>query len=257
MTLKDADLSTRMSDLLQPSLKPIGVEELNQLFKEITDAYDRAQTWTKKYETTFNEVPIACINQMRNAGYHMCRFINDSKLTQSQPLINIDELRSIYKHLLRAYYDVLDEFTKRINELLSEIERNYRDLLLNPIDYFSDFYKWKDTLTELEEFNISDDDTTVNEISLKKPKREQHYERISSHIGQLTFINSQIRHMSDRLIIEAQKINNANKRYWFQEGRNWIGFFVGIIITAITLLFGNSLLSKNKDVNSKIAINSH
>ena len=113
--------------LLEPNRQPISVDDLNDLLTSITGAYDRAQSWTKEYEVTFNALPIACINQMRNAGYHMCRFIKDSELTSTTPLINLDELRSAYKHLLRAYYDVLDEFTKKINEKNSKLDLNKFD----------------------------------------------------------------------------------------------------------------------------------
>lgn len=243
----DITAPSNMSDLLKSSLQPIAHDELNQLLKEITDAYDRAQTWTKKYEITFNEVPIACINQMRNAGYHMCRFINDSKLTQSQPEINIDELRSIYKHLVRAYYDVLDEFTKRINELLTQTESNYKDLLLNPVDYFSEFYAWKDTVNELEAFKIFNDTQHIDSIAFNKTKRELHYENITQHVDKLVFINKQIQHMSDTLIIEANKIAKEDKRYWWQETRTWLSFVGGCILGAIalaTFLYGDSVLKQ-------------
>ena len=192
-----------VSDLLKPTLKSISVDELNDLLASITEAYDRAQSRAKEYETTFGEVPIACINQMRNAGYHMCRFLKDSQLTNGTPLINTDELRSTYKHLLRAYYDALDEFTKKISELLSEIEINYKTLLLNPVDFFGDFYSWKDKLSKLESFRV--EDQNILEIAITKTKREQHYERIAAHLDELIHIQSQIRHMTDQLVIEAQR----------------------------------------------------
>lgn len=193
-----------VSDLLKPTLKNISVDELNDLLASITEAYDRAQSRAKQYETTFDEVPIACINQMRNAGYHMCRFLKDSQLTNGTPLINTDELRSTYKHLLRAYYDALDEFTKKISELLNEIEMGYKTLLLNPVDFFGDFYLWKDKLSQLESFRV--EDQNILEIAITKTKREQHYERIAAHLDELIHIQSQIRHMTDRLVVEGQRI---------------------------------------------------
>jgi hypothetical protein len=254
-----------VSDLLKPTLKSISVDELNDLLASITEAYDRAQARAKEYETTFGEVPIACINQMRNAGYHMCRFIKDSQLTNGTPLINTDELRSTYKHLLRAYYDALDEFTKKISEMLNEIESNYKTLLLNPVDLFSNFYSWKDKLSQLESFRV-EDQNTVLEIAITKTKREQHYERIAAHLDELIYIHSQIRHMTDRLVVEGQRIAKeeneknlaeqraikAEKRADAAEVRAIKSFrwaIVGVIVSICIFLFGNNVTS-NKEASS-------
>lgn len=156
---------------------------------------------------------------MRNAGYHICCFINTSKIIdQSSPLINFDELRSAYKHLLRAYYDVLDDFTNKISDIISQIENNYKTLNLTPARFFPDFYKWKDTLTKLESFNISDDEQ-IGEFAATENKREAHYERIVQHINELIEINTQLQHMTDRLVIEAQRIDKEKQRYQKSEDR--------------------------------------
>ena len=253
--------TSSLSDLVKPRLVNISTEELQQSFQDLTNAYDRAQTWAKKYETTFKEYPVAAVNQMRNAGYHICNFINTSKfIDQPIPDINVDELRSAYKHLLRAYYDVLDDFTNKISDIISQIENNYKTLNLTPASFFPDFYTWKTTLTKLESFNISDDEQ-IGEFAAIKSKREIHYERIVQHINELIEINTQLQHMTDRLVVEAQRIYKEEQRFEKAETRAekaeiraekadrrsqraFIITAISALIAICTLLSGNRLLSQ-------------
>ena len=211
--------SSSLSELVKPRLVSIPTKELQQALQDLTSAYDKAQVWAKKYETTFKQYPIAAVNQMRNAGYHICCFINTSEIIdQLSPLINFDELRSAYKHLLRAYYDVLDDFTNKISDIISQIENDYKILNITPASFFPDFYKWKSTLTKLESFNISDNEE-IGEFAATKNKREAHYERIVQHINELIEINTQLQHMTDRLVIEAQRIDKEEQRFEKTEKR--------------------------------------
>lgn len=252
--------SSSLSELVKPRLVSIPTEELQQALQDLTNAYDKAQVWAKKYETTFKQYPIAAVNQMRNAGYHICSFINTSKIiNQPSPLINFDELRSAYKHLLRAYYDVLDDFTNKISDIISQIENDYKILNLTPASFFPNFYKWKNTLTKLESFNISDDEQ-IGEFAAKKSKRETHYERIVQHIDELIEINTQLQNMTDRLVVEAQRIDKEEQRLEKAETRSekaenraekadrrsqraFIITAISALIAICTLLFGNKLLS--------------
>lgn len=253
--------SASLSELVRPRLVDIPTHELQQALQDLTNAYDKAQVWAKKYETTFKQYPIAAVNQMRNAGYHICCFINTSKIIdQTSPLINFDELRSAYKHLLRAYYDVLDDFTNKISDIISQIENNYKTLNLTPASFFPDFYTWKTTLTKLEGFNISDDEQ-IGEFAALKSKREIHYERIVQHINELIEINTQLQHMTDRLVVEAQRIDKEEQRFEKAEiraekaetraekadkrsQRAFIITAISALIAICTLLFGNKLLSQ-------------
>lgn len=107
-----------------PSVTTYSHDDIKSMFDELHAAFQNAETWAKRVENIIDDVPIAAINQMRYAGYHISKVLSKSnffpKDNPNQSFVNIDDLRSAYKHLLRAYFDSLDQLTQQITAQLSD-----------------------------------------------------------------------------------------------------------------------------------------
>ena len=57
-----------------PSVITYSHDEIKSMFDELHSAFQNAETWAKRVENIIDDVPIAAINQMRYAGYHISKY---------------------------------------------------------------------------------------------------------------------------------------------------------------------------------------
>lgn len=212
-----------------PSVITYSHDDIKSMFDELHSAFQNAESWAKRVENIIDDVPIAAINQMRYAGYHICRVLNKSdffpKNNPDQCLVNIDDLRSAYKHLLRAYFDSLDQLTQQIAAQLAAYEKKFQDLSIVVTDHFPDFFNWIDSVHEIGQFDISTNTESVNQFAISKNNRETHYQKIVDKIDELELIQKNFRAIANCLIVQARKIDDENKKFSFSK--------IGVISTVI------------------------
>ena len=225
-----------------PSVITYSHDEIKNMFDELHAAFQNAETWAKRVENIIDDVPIAAINQMRYAGYHISKVLSKSNFfpieSPNQSLVNIDDLRSAYKHLLRAYFDSLDQLTQQISAQLSAYETKFQDLNIVVTDHFPDFFNWIDSVHEIGQFDISTDTESVNQFAISKNDRETHYQKIVEKIDELQLIQKQFRAIANCLIVQANKINKENSKWSFSKVTIIIGIIVAILGTSGTYYFG-------------------
>ena len=225
-----------------PSVITYSHDEIKNMFDELHAAFQNAETWAKRVENIIDDVPIAAINQMRYAGYHISKVLSKSNFfpieSPNQSLVNIDDLRSAYKHLLRAYFDSLDQLTQQISAQLSAYETKFQDLNIVVTDHFPDFFNWIDSVHEIGQFDISTDTESVNQFAISKNDRETHYKKIVEKIDELQLIQKQFRAIANCLIVQANKINKENSKWSFSKVTIIIGIIVAILGTSGTCYFG-------------------
>lgn len=196
---------------LTPSVMPYPRHEIKNMFDELHAAFQNAETWAKRVENIIDDVPIAAINQMRYAGYHISKVLSKSDLfptdNSNQCFINIDDLRSAYKHLLRAYFDSLDQLTQQIETELKTYESSFQDLNVVITDHFPDFFNWLDAVREIGEFDISQNSNSVNQFAISQNDRKAHYQKIVDKIEDLENIKKQIRAIANCLVVQAKIID--------------------------------------------------
>lgn len=221
---------------LTPSVTPYSRLDTKNMFDELHAAYQNAETWAKRVENIIDDVPIAAINQMRYAGYHISKVLSKSNffpIDETNCLVNIDDLRSAYKHLLRAYFDSLDQLTQQLEAQLKDYESKFQDLNIVVTDHFADFFDWLDSVTSIAQFDISMNPESVNQFSISKNDRETHYQKIVDKIDELEQIQKKFRAIASCLVVQANKINTENSKWSFSK----VTIIIGIII-AILGLFG-------------------
>ncbi|ENV43369.1 MULTISPECIES: hypothetical protein [Acinetobacter] len=190
------------------SVIPYSHNDIKNMFDELHAAFQNAETWAKRVENIIDDVPIAAINQMRYAGYHISKVLSKSNFFPAeaphQCLVNIDDLRSAYKHLLRAYFDSLDQLTQQLEAELKTYEASFQDLNLVVTDHFPDFFDWMDAVTEIGQFDISHNTESVNQFAISKNDREAHYQKIVDKIEDLVKIKKQFRAIANCLVVQAK-----------------------------------------------------
>ena len=225
-----------------PSVITYSHDEIKNMFDELHAAFQNAETWAKRVENIIDDVPIAAINQMRYAGYHISKVLSKSNFfpieSPNQSLVNIDDLRSAYKHLLRAYFDSLDQLTQQISAQLSAYETKFQDLNIVVTDHFPDFFNWIDSVHEIGQFDISTDTESVNQFAISKNDRETHYQKIVEKIDELQLIQKQFRAIANCLIVQANKINKEDSQWSFSKVTVIIGILIAISAAGGTYYFG-------------------
>lgn len=227
---------------LTPSVIPYSRHEIKNMFDELHAAFQNAETWAKRVENIIDDVPIAAINQMRYAGYHISKVLSKSNFFPTDGtndcFVNIDDLRSAYKHLLRAYFDSLDQLTQQLEAQLKDYESKFQDLNIVVTDHFSDFFDWLDSVTTIAQFDISTNTESVNQFSISKNDRETHYQKIVDKIDELEQIQKKFRAIANCLVVQANKINKENSKWSFSKVTIIIGIIVAILGTSGTCYFG-------------------
>ena len=222
-----------------PSVITYSHDEIKNMFDELHSAFQNAETWAKRVENIIDDVPIAAINQMRYAGYHISKVLSKSnffpKDNPNQSLVNIDDLRSAYKHLLRAYFDSLDQLTQQIAAQLSDYESKFQDLNIVVTDHFPEFFNWLDSVHEIGQFDISTDTNSINQFAISKNDRETHYQKIVDKIEELETIQKQFRAIANCIIVQARKIDDENKKFSFSK-IGVIGTVIGVTLTLLGLI---------------------
>lgn len=245
----------------QTTLATYSHAQVEQMFQDLHQAYQNAETWAKRVENIIDDVPIAAINQMRYAGYHISKILSKSRFFPSNSgdecLINIDDLRSAYKHLLRAYFDALDQLTQQIFAQLTTYEEKFQDLNLIVTDHFPNFFKWIDQVTEIGQFDISKNTDSVNQFAISPNDRLAHYQKIVDKIEELNLVQKNFRAIANCLIIQAQRITKEEDALGIaqktaQTSKNWT-IFAAIIATIgliSALFFGIKSLKSTLPDNS-------
>ena len=226
-----------------PSVITYSHDEIKSMFDELHSAFQNAETWAKRVENIIDDVPIAAINQMRYAGYHISKVLSKSnffpKDSPNQSLVNIDDLRSAYKHLLRAYFDSLDQLTQQIAAQLSDYESKFQDLNIVVTDHFPEFFNWLDSVHEIGQFDISTDTESVNQFAISKNDRDAHYQKIVDKIEELETIQKSFRAIANCLIVQAQRITKEENTLGIaqktaQTSKNWT--IVAVIVATLSLI---------------------
>ncbi|WP_347460818.1 hypothetical protein ABEF79_15125 [Acinetobacter sp. ANC 7454] len=198
-----------------PTLIPYSHQDLADMFQELHAAYQNAETWAKRVENIIDDVPIAAINQMRYAGYHISKVLSKSDFFPSNDpnncLVNIDDLRSAYKHLLRAYYDSLDQLTQQLAAQLADYQSKFQELNIIVTDHFPNFFNWVDEVNDIGQFDISEDSQSVNQFAISHNDRQAHYAKIAAKIDDLDSIKKNFRAMAHCLVIQAKRIDAEMK----------------------------------------------
>lgn len=193
-----------------PSVISYSHADIKNMFDELHAAFQNAETWAKRVENIIDDVPIAAINQMRYAGYHISKVLSKSDFfplsLPNQCLVNIDDLRSAYKHLLRAYFDSLDQLTQQIEAELKTYEANFQDLNLVVTDHFPQFFNWMDSVSKIGHFDISQNSTSVHQFAISQNDRQAHYKKIVEKIDDLENIKKQFRAIANCLVVQAKII---------------------------------------------------
>ncbi|MEQ1311075.1 hypothetical protein [Acinetobacter sp. XH1639] len=205
---------------LKSALLEVPHKELEEILLSLSEAFQNADTWCKRVEVICGMLPIPPVNQMRYAGYHISRFLNNSEIfsTDQKSNINIDDLRAAYNHLLRAYYDSLDYMTQQLLAEMNIFEQNFSELNLVPTDHFSDFYNWKRQISQIEQFKVFVDDSEIqttariNEFALNSNDRKAHYARIVEKINELEHIKNQFEAIGVCITTQAVNITKEKKR---------------------------------------------
>lgn len=196
----------------QTTLATYSHAQVEQMFQDLHQAYQNAETWAKRVENIIDDVPIAAINQMRYAGYHISKVLSKSKFfcgnLRDECLINIDDLRSAYKHLLRAYFDSLDQLTQQLSAVLENYEMQFSDLGIVVTDHFPDFFKWIDDIKEIGQFDISQNTDSVNQFAISPNDRLAHYQKIVDKISNLENIKQNFRAIANCLVVQGNRITN-------------------------------------------------
>lgn len=226
-----------------PSVTTYSHDDIKSMFDELHAAFQNAETWAKHVENIIDDVPIAAINQMRYAGYHISKVLSKSiffpKDSPNQSLVNIDDLRSAYKHLLRAYFDSLDQLTQQITAQLSDYESKFQDLNIVVTDHFPEFFNWLDSVHEIGQFDISTDTESVNQFAISKNDRDAHYQKIVDKIEELETIQKSFRAIANCLIVQAQRITKEENTLGIaqktaQTSKNWT--IVAVIVATLSLI---------------------
>lgn len=234
---------------LTPSVMPYSRIDTKNMFDELHAAYQNAETWAKRVENIIDDVPIAAINQMRYAGYHISKVLSKSNFfpidETDNCLVNIDDLRSAYKHLLRAYFDSLDQLTQQLEAQLKDYESKFQDLNIVVTDHFADFFDWLDSVTSIAQFDISINPESVNQFSISKNDRETHYQKIVDKIDELEQIQKKFRAIASCLVVQAKRIQKESNELEIAQNtsktsKNWtiIAVIVAIMSLAVAIFFG-------------------
>lgn len=225
-----------------PSVIEYSHAEIKIMFDELHAAFQNAETWAKRVENIIDDVPIAAINQMRYAGYHISKVLSKSDFfpiaNPNKCSINIDDLRSAYKHLLRAYFDSLDQLTEQLEAQLKDYEAKFQDLNIVVTDHFSDFFDWLDSVTTIAQFDISNNTESVNQFSISKNDRETHYQKIVDKIDELEQIQKKFRAIANCLIVQANKINTENSKWSFSKTTIIVTIIIAVLGLIGTFYFG-------------------
>ena len=251
-----------------PSVISYSHNEIKTMFDELHAAFQNAETWAKRVENIIDDVPIAAINQMRYAGYHISKVLSKSeffpKAQTDHCLINIDDLRSAYKHLLRAYFDSLDQLTQQLEAELQTYEAKFQDLNLIITDHFPDFFTWIDKVSEISQFDISHNSDSVNQFAMSKNDREDHYQKIVDRIDELEEIKRQFRALANCLVIQAKRIQKESNELTLAQNtaktsKNWtiVSATIAGISLIVALFFGIKSLypSSSNDQLSQLEVN--
>lgn len=248
-----------------PSVTTYSHDDIKSMFDELHAAFQNAETWAKRVENIIDDVPIAAINQMRYAGYHISKVLSKSnffpKDNPNQSFVNIDDLRSAYKHLLRAYFDSLDQLTQQITAQLSDYESKFQDLNIVVTDHFPEFFNWLDSVHEIGQFDISTDTESVNQFAISKNDRDAHYQKIVDKIEELETIQKSFRAIANCLIVQAQRITKEENTLGIaqktaQTSKNWtiVAVIVATLSLIVAIFFGiKSLTSSSQNSQPTIA----
>lgn len=246
-----------------PALITYSRKDLKDMFHELHASYQNAETWAKRVENVIDDVPIAAINQMRYAGYHISKVLSKSEFfPRDKPndcLVNIDDLRSAYKHLLRAYFDSLDQLTQQLEAQLKDYESKFQDLNLVVTDHFPEFFTWVESVNEIGQFDISSNTEAVNRFAISKNDRDTHYSKIADKINDLETIQKQFRAIANCLVVQAKRITKEENALVEAQrtariSKNWTiaAVIVAVISVIVALFFGIKSMNSTSQAKSSV-----
>lgn len=229
----------KIPELLQANTKTITHNELQEILKAISEAFLNADTWCKRVEVICGMLPIPPVNQMRYAGYHLSKFLSTTNLSADsildQVIVNIDELRATYNHLLRAYYDSLDYLTQQLSEEIQIYENTFKELGIVVTDHFPAFFIWKKQIKQIEQFKVFVENNQVltsprvHEFALSSSDRKTHYQKIVSKIDELEQIQANFEAISICISTKAQEIAKKDNQFKLTIFVALVAIFIAIV----------------------------
>lgn len=244
-----------------PELLKVNFNEVEPIFRELADNFQRSETKTAEVQDVFNEPPIPCLNQLRYAGYHLCQAISKSSLYgDTNALLDQSHLLSSYKHCLRAYYDALDFSSVVVDAAFKDIQKKYFDLLIPIQDHFPEYNNWILEIQSISKLRGLVEENSLYECARDKTKREQYYTLLDRKIKIVLSIYEHIPLMTEKLSVLAKIQKNEDRQRIFDNGIKTSGFNLGkmsltisiiaLIVAVCILFFGNNIL--NTDSNTVI-----
>lgn len=192
---------------------------MEQALKDIETLFKQAENKIKNLEEISSQgVLIPSINQLRYAGYHIVRAVNNKETST-------EELSSVIRHIKRAIYDADEAIVIFYLESIKEFKENY---LTNSFTT-SVLPNYIEILANTEQAN--------QEIQLNKENnynsREEYYKGCEPHIQKLAKYVLQLNQAIPVIAVKTQEREEQKK----QEDRKFItniGFSVlAILITVV------------------------
>lgn len=181
--------------------------------KELRSFYEQAQRYIKISEEINGEIPIPAVNELRNAGYHIVKFIANTPEENKE----YEYIRA-KSHIQRACYEALDASLIFLIEIIKEFKNSYKNYPISNVipDYHDALKAVKQAKTILEQGRDSSEN------------RDNDFRKREECVKQL-------KKFTDNLDIYREEIDT---RISHDKRQRWINFFLtlisGIIVGLLT-----------------------
>lgn len=223
-------------------------KEVEDVLSELANNFKRTEQKVCEVQDSLNITPVASLNQLRYAGYHICQIIGSDKTSLYGNPITLDHshLLSAYKHCLRAYYDALDHACVIIGDAFRAVEEKYNDLLVHIEEHFPDYHKWRVEINAISKLRSLAEENSLYERAKNKNKREEYYALLDEKIKSVLHIYEHIPLMADKLSLLVQQSEQERRKYendlkqsqsdTLRAKRNFQVAVVSLVIMVLTLI---------------------
>ena len=190
--------------------------------------FEKAETAIKRVEHETSNLTIPAVNQLRYAGHHLIRSLNDKSKN--------DELRKAANHCKRALFDAYEAGILYDLILFKKFKEDYNKSVVSNV--ISDWVEVQQRVDELKEFNIKYRKADLDDTSIHDPDeddfddnpRVQNFEECENYFLEMQGITTRLDYARDDL-------NNSIKK----EQMHLRIAVVAIIITILLAFLGLGL----------------
>ena len=134
--------------------------------KDFRELYSSAEEFAREVSEFMSEISIPAYNELRYAGYHLSKSINDCGVLSNQ-----EELRRALSHCERAQYEASESGIITALEIIKSFKEDYRNLVVKEIvEDYPNILRRADEATKIIVSGRGDNKT--------HPQRAAHYMKI-------------------------------------------------------------------------------